>query len=223
MNHVVVIMFILYLANKRSILSICSNFNPKSVTTFGEIENFINDRQQKDIMYVRCTTIDQNFPIWSTYIYIQNLKNMKKVMEFCVRIYKFIHTTVIRKFAIWYFPKDLEFSQFSKRIYNLYIYIGKFRKFPREYSWKLAENKRIEILNRTSFVNQTERYGECIECVHRPQVLEQMRNEFDGTGGSLMSIGFSILFHILKLYIFEIYILNRNFESTPRGRCFEKF
>lgn len=134
-----------------------------------------------------------------------------------------LYIQLIHKFAIWYFPKDLEFSQFSKRIYNLYIYIGKFRKFPREYSWKLAENKRIEILNRTSFVNQTERYGECIECVHRPQVLEQMRNEFDGTGGSLMSIGFSILFHILKLYIFEIYILNRNFESTPRGRCFEKF
>lgn len=37
-----------------------------------------------------------------------------------------------------------------------------FRKFPPEYSSKLAENKRIEILNRTSFVNQTEQYG-----VHR--------------------------------------------------------
>lgn len=56
MNHVVVIMFILYLANKRPILCICSNFNPKSVTVMlGEIENFINDRQQKDVMYVRCT------------------------------------------------------------------------------------------------------------------------------------------------------------------------
>lgn len=58
---------------------------------------------------------------------------------------------------------------------------------------------------------------ECIECVHRPQVLEQMRNEFDGTRGSLMSIGFSILFEILK---FEIYILNRN---SNQGKRFEKF
>lgn len=57
---------------------------------------------------------------------------------------------------------------------------------------------------------------ECIECVHRPQVLEQMRNEFDGTRGSLMSIGFSILFEILK---FEIYILNRNSNQRFKGNA----
>lgn len=51
----------------------------------GEIENFINDRQQKDVMYVRCTPPTKIFQS-GLYIYIQNLKkNMKKVIlkEFC--------------------------------------------------------------------------------------------------------------------------------------------
>lgn len=91
MNHVVVIMFILYLANKRPILCICSNFNPKSVTVMlGEIENFINDRQQKDVMYVRCTPPTKIFQS-GLYIYTEfEEEHEESYSERILRIYKSI-------------------------------------------------------------------------------------------------------------------------------------
>lgn len=91
MNHVVVIMFILYLANKRPILCICSNFNPKSVTVMlGEIENFINDRQQKDVMYVRCTPPTKIFQS-GLYIYTEfEEEHEESYSEKILRIYKSI-------------------------------------------------------------------------------------------------------------------------------------
>lgn len=91
MNHVVVIMFILYLANKRPILCICSNFNPKSVTVMlGEIENFINDRQQKDVMYVWCTPPTKIFQS-GLYIYTEfEEKHEESYSEKILRIYKSI-------------------------------------------------------------------------------------------------------------------------------------
>lgn len=91
MNHVVVIMFILYLANKRPILCICSNFNPKSVTVMlGEIENFINDRQQKDVMYVWCTPPTKIFQS-GLYIYTEfEEEHEESYSEKILRIYKSI-------------------------------------------------------------------------------------------------------------------------------------
>lgn len=91
MNHVVVIMFILYLANKRPILCICSNFNPKSVTVMlGEIENFINDRQQKDVMYVRCTPPTKIFQS-GLYIYTEfEEEHEESYSEKILQIYKSI-------------------------------------------------------------------------------------------------------------------------------------
>lgn len=91
MNHVVVIMFILYLANKRPILCICSNFNPKSVTVMlGEIENFINDRQQKDVMYVWCTPSTKIFQS-GLYIYTEfEEEHEESYSEKILRIYKSI-------------------------------------------------------------------------------------------------------------------------------------
>lgn len=104
MNHVIVIMFILYLANKRPILCICSNFNPKSVTVMlGEIENFINDRQQKDVMYVRCTPPTK---IFQSGLYIYRIWRIWRKLFWKNSANLQIYTSMIRKFAILYFQKS---------------------------------------------------------------------------------------------------------------------